>query len=424
MEKLRSLANKELALTAAPPHSSNRYSPDYRVNRRKLRDRARHLRANCHAWSSTAAASTAAGVVEGGVDQPWADLLHQRRRHRQDLPIRRLAERRKAARRRPARPPGLQADRRRGEARQPAKPGRANAATSKSSRTSSTPKTAPSTIRSPEPNGVVTAQQFFLSDTPCAAERDNRPPGNHRRSPPAQHPWHLCQRAQNRIDRVGAPDALLLGSPPDPAPGDEANPALYDYANDPYLEPTPDTRQGAPDPPATTPAAATTTRPGTTHPESQIHRWVTDPVPSTLTEGFKMTGNVTLEFYSKTLNEASHTGTLCVYLFKRHETGSATGRHRHPADERIGGSGVLDLHAESERILAAGDSDRRMEEAAADDVLQRRSHTRSPSAIASVSRSAVERIQHRRRSDPDHVRPPQLSDAGSRSKRTLRSKAG
>ena len=35
-----------------------------------------------------------------------------------------------------------------------------------------------------------------------------------------------------------------------------------------------------------------------------------------------MTGNVTLEFYSKTLNEASHTGTLCVYLFKRHETGS------------------------------------------------------------------------------------------------------
>ena len=31
---------------------------------------------------------------------------------------------------------------------------------------------------------------------------------------------------------------------------------------------------------------------------------------------------MTLDFYTRTLNDELYTGTLCVYLFKRHEVGS------------------------------------------------------------------------------------------------------
>ena len=159
-------------------------------------------------------------------------------------------------RRRPLpRPPGLQADRRRGEARQPAKRDRANATTSKCSRPSSTP----NSRRKHPPSGggaavaaalgreratSVTAQQFFLTDTPCSASGHDGPPGNRRRPPAPQHARHLRQRATDRSTTVGAPDALLLGAPPDPDPEDEDNPPLYDYSNDSYLEPTPDTDKG------------------------------------------------------------------------------------------------------------------------------------------------------------------------------------
>ena len=48
-----------------------------------------------------------------------------------------------------------------------------------------------------------------------------------------------------------------------------------------------------------------------------------------------MTGKVTLEFYTRTLNDALYPGTLCIYLFDRHETGSAKpGRHRLAADQQ------------------------------------------------------------------------------------------
>jgi hypothetical protein len=54
------------------------------------------------------------------------------------------------------------------------------------------------------------------------------------------------------------------------------------------------------------------------HPEAKVHRWVTDQMP----KEFKLSGTVTLEFYSRTLNEASYPGTICVYLFTRKESGS------------------------------------------------------------------------------------------------------
>jgi hypothetical protein len=41
-----------------------------------------------------------------------------------------------------------------------------------------------------------------------------------------------------------------------------------------------------------------------------------------MADPFTMTETVTIEFYTRSLNDSLHTGTLCVYLYKRHEDGS------------------------------------------------------------------------------------------------------
>ncbi|HEX6687585.1 MAG TPA: hypothetical protein VF085_02840 [Solirubrobacterales bacterium] len=164
----------------------------------------------------------------------------------------------------------------------------------------------------------VTAQQFFLSDTACAASG-----ATVRQGIAGDHLLHntlgtCASGLRTGNESPGAPDALLLAGPPDPAPEDEAVPALYDYADDFYLEPTPDTDKGVQIRRDDT-SGCHYNPTGTTNPESQVHRWVTDAMP----KAFEMGGKVTLEFYTRTLNDALYTGTLCVYLFERGETGPA-----------------------------------------------------------------------------------------------------
>lgn len=162
--------------------------------------------------------------------------------------------------------------------------------------------------------GDETGQQFFLSDTPCAASGTTV-----RQTIVSDHLLHntlgTCASGPQTGSTVGAPDALLLASPPDPDPLDETNPALYDYSNDSYLEPTPDTDKGVQIRRDDT-SGCHYDPTGTAAPESQIHRWVSDK----FTKAFSMTGRVTLEFYTRTLNDALYTGSLCVYLFDRSET--------------------------------------------------------------------------------------------------------
>lgn len=164
---------------------------------------------------------------------------------------------------------------------------------------------------------AVTAQQFFLSDTPCAEDGETE-----RQTIEGDHLLHntlgtCASGLRNGSSRPGAPDALLLGAPPDPDPVDESNPALYDYSSDSYLEPNPDTDKGVQILPDDT-AGCHKEPTSTVHPEAKIHRWVTDPMP----KEFKMNGTVALEFYSRTLNEASYPATVCVFLFEREEEGS------------------------------------------------------------------------------------------------------
>lgn len=163
----------------------------------------------------------------------------------------------------------------------------------------------------PGANGVVSGQQFYLSDTPCSSTGVTT-----RQDIVGNHLLHntlgTCASGPQVETTPGAPDALLTGVPPDPDYLDESNPALFDYSDDFYLEPTPDTDKGVQILRDTT-SGCNYVPVGTTNPEARVHRWVTDP----MTADFKMIEKVTLEFYTRTLNDESYNGELCVYLFKR-----------------------------------------------------------------------------------------------------------
>lgn len=173
--------------------------------------------------------------------------------------------------------------------------------------------------KDPVPNSkseLVTAQQFFLTDTPCSASGETE-----RQEITGDHLLHntlgTCADGLQTGETPGAPDALLFGGPPDPTPGDPATPVVYDYATDTYLEPAPDTDKGVQirvD--NTSECHYEPTVP--TNPEARVHRWVTDPMESE----FKMTEKVTLEFYTRTLNDNLRSGELCVFLFKRDDSKS------------------------------------------------------------------------------------------------------
>jgi type II secretory pathway pseudopilin PulG len=175
----------------------------------------------------------------------------------------------------------------------------------------------------PGAEGVVTAQQFFLSDTPCAASGETL-----RQEISGDHALHNtlgnCASGLQTGSTKGAPDALLLGPPPDPAPEDTNNPATYDYSNDYPVTPapTPETAKGIQirrDESSScnyTPTAASAK-------QWEVHRWLTDPMP----KEFRMTSNesigrVTIDFFTRALSDSQYAGKLCIYLFVRHESGS------------------------------------------------------------------------------------------------------
>jgi hypothetical protein len=163
--------------------------------------------------------------------------------------------------------------------------------------------------------GSVTAQHFYLSDTPCAASG-----ATVRSTIAGDHLLHntlgtCASGLKTGSAEIGAPDALLPSGPPDPDPEDDSNPSLYDYSNDIYLEPpAPETDKGLQIRHDDTEGCQYVPT-GAASPESQVHRWVTDRFAL----DFSMSGKVTLEFYTRTLNDNPNTGKLCVYLFERSE---------------------------------------------------------------------------------------------------------
>jgi type II secretory pathway pseudopilin PulG len=315
METLRSLSSNQLAMTDAPNHSSSPLSPNYRV----LNGTFALVRDPIGSYANmvvNGGSLYGGGFVAGGIVAPGptsftsGDVSGKVYRYvvwRDDTSC-------------PAATcPGTQDYKEIVVAVRLDKPGNQSGERGYVEVTSDFIDPKDSVLNDPVPgaSGVVTAQQFYLSDTPCAGTAPTT-----RQDITANHLLHntlgRCSDGMKTGSTKGAPDALLLGPPPDPDYLDPLNPPLYDYADDFYLEPTPDTDKGIQilkddsvgcnyDPK------------GTTNKEAKVHRWLTDP----MTTAFKMTGKITLEFYTRTLSDAGYNGELCVYLYRRSENASS-----------------------------------------------------------------------------------------------------
>jgi type II secretory pathway pseudopilin PulG len=165
----------------------------------------------------------------------------------------------------------------------------------------------------PGAEGVVTAQQFFLSDIPCSSTGTTT-----RQEISGDHALHntlgTCANGPSTGTTAGAPDALLIGPPFDPTPGDEGTPLVYDYSNEypASLETTKGIRLRR-----DTTTGCNYKPEDKTAPQWRIHRWVTDP----MTKEFKLTSGeglarATIDFFIRALSDQQYTGKVCIYLFK------------------------------------------------------------------------------------------------------------
>lgn len=315
LEYLRSLENKKLALTAAPPHATAALNPDYRVSngefalRREPVGDYRYLVVN-------GGSLYGGGNIEGGVVTPGptpftsGDVKGKVYRYIVWHNDEKCSE---------TSCPGKQ------DYKQIVVAVRLDAVPSQAAERGYfevqsnfvNPTENAENDPLPGPSGkVVTAQQFYLTDTPCSSTGATA-----RQEIVANHLLHntlgTCAKGPRTGTTKGAPDALLLGGPPDPDPENSNIPAEYDYSNDFYLDTSPDAGTGVQIRKDDTNGCHYDPT-GTTNPESQIHRWVTDP----MAENFVMTEKVTLEFYTRSLNNNFSTGRACVFLYKRHEAGS------------------------------------------------------------------------------------------------------
>jgi len=315
LEALRSLNNEELALTSTPPHSSDSLDPAYRVSSgkfalvRKPVGSYRELVVNEGPIAGEPEKKITGGVVQPSESFENGDVSGTVHRYvvwandeacGEECPTSQDFKQIVVAVKLDT--PGNQAGER----------GYVEAQSDFVDPTDSS-----ENDPAPDSEGnLVTAQQFFLTDTPCSSSGSTE-----RQEITGDHLLHntlgTCASGPQTGTTAGAPDALLLGGPPDATPEDPNDPPLYDYSDDTYLEPTPDTDKGVQILRDDT-NGCNYVPTGTTNPESQVHRWVTDPMASE----FKLTEKVTLEFYTRTLNDALYSGKLCVYLFKRSETGS------------------------------------------------------------------------------------------------------
>lgn len=319
IEFLRSLSNEELALTEPPPHSSDPKNPDYRVNETKgtfalTREPAEEASPPYLVFKGSSLYG--GGVVEKGAvvpEKPFSsgDVTGEVYRYvvwRNDETC--------------ASCPGEQDYKQIVVAVKLDQKGNESGERGYVEVQSDFIDPADSAADDPLPSlggKVNSPQQFFLSDTPCASaggtEREEWP----QREATGDHALHntlgTCASGPQTGSTLGAPDALLLGSPTDPAPADSSSPPLYDYSDDYLGQITrPETAKGIQIVPDDS-GGCHFTPTGSAEPQWQVHRWVTDPMPF----DFTLTENATLDFFTRSLNELRYSGTLCIYLFDREE---------------------------------------------------------------------------------------------------------
>jgi Tfp pilus assembly protein PilE len=316
LEALRSIPNKELAMTASPPHSTDSKSPDYRVSggtfaltREPPGNYANMVVNGGSLYGEPEHAIEGGKVSPGPTSFSSGDVTGEIYRYvvwRNDTSCPE------------ATCPGTQDYKQIVVAVKLDTPGDQSGERGYVEVQSDFINPNESSLNDPVPGaeGVASAQQFFLSDTPCSPSGSTE-----RQEIIGDHALHntlgTCASGLHTGSTLGAPDALLLAPPPDPSPEEPGNPPVYDYSSDYAGQPTPETAKGIQLRRDDT-SGCHYVPTGTTAPQWQVHRWVTDP----MTSEFQMSGKVTLDFFTRALSDSLYKGTLCAYLFDRHETGS------------------------------------------------------------------------------------------------------
>lgn len=159
----------------------------------------------------------------------------------------------------------------------------------------------------PPPPTPSAAVPYSLSDTPCTAAGPNP------RQAPSSHDAHntlgSCASGMQSGDVPGAPDRLYHAERSPVPSGDTGS---HDFSTDVLTQEPSDEGLQMPVQPKQCDYAPIRSTAGL-----QVHRWVTAPV----TGGeFVLDGTASLSLYSKTINDAAHTGRLCIWLFVRQPT--------------------------------------------------------------------------------------------------------
>ncbi|UJA20278.1 hypothetical protein HJD18_08700 [Thermoleophilia bacterium SCSIO 60948] len=151
----------------------------------------------------------------------------------------------------------------------------------------------------PTPNSV-TAVTYSLSDTPCSATTRTTLSDHQTRNT-----LGACSAGAKTGATPGAPDRLYKGNAP------ASRTTEYDYATDVEPATNPSNDRGLQLRPQAGDCAYT---PTVTNPHQYVHRWLTAPVSGS---SELVIDSASLSLQSKTLNTATHPGSICAFLFTR-----------------------------------------------------------------------------------------------------------
>jgi hypothetical protein len=153
---------------------------------------------------------------------------------------------------------------------------------------------------------------FWLTDTPCSEEERQPLSGDH----VSHNTLGTCDDGPLTGLTGGAPDLMYVEQPfLDPAYPDDEQP-LFDYSTD--VEPT---SNGSADKglqlrkPGSMLGCALSLPVLESNPKQKLHRWLAPPVPDDFE--LLLDGEATLSLWTRTINGAVHEGKICVWLFVR-----------------------------------------------------------------------------------------------------------
>jgi len=196
------------------------------------------------------------------------------------------------------------------------------------------PEVEPAVLPEQDPGGSDDESwTLWLTDTPCNEAKRLEPPTEN-----GDHPTHNtrgnCSNGLHTGAAPGAPDLLwyeAAKTPEDPKKPSQKVDYPYDYATD--VEPQAGNGdEGLQILPGGDCSAAATTELATgvakepdPHPDAfqKVHRWLSPPVPSHSGEqDLLLTGEGTLNLWTKTLGSTPYPGRICAWLFARSQSGA------------------------------------------------------------------------------------------------------